>query len=138
VTKSITIIGAILGGLFATNQMIYYDDVRWHLIYFYLAALCIVVITAEFNLLRHRIFKAFANFLITPTGRGATYLFIGGLMISEDMWGIIIGAIMITCGVINMFAWCFFPELKADQDKYLKQEMQAQQEIAQNQQRHRI
>ena len=134
VTKSITVSGALAAGLFSTHEMIYYDDIRWHLIFFYLVALCIIILTAEFNLLRHRFFKAFAGFLSTPTGRGITYFFIGGLMILHDIWGTVIGSVMLTAGVINMFAWCFFPELKGEENKYIQQEVADQQQI----ERHRI
>jgi hypothetical protein len=124
VTKSITITGGLAAGLYSTNRMLYYDGTdrfRWHLIFFYLAALSILVLSAEFNLMRHRVFKAFAAFLSTCTGRGVTYIFIGGLMLLTDTPGLIIGICMMTAGVINMFAWCFFPELKDDTDKIVRQ-----------------
>ena len=125
VTKAVTLASALAAGLFCTHEMMYYsgsDKMRWHLIYFYLTVLSLLILTAEFNLLRHRIFRAFGQFLTTNTGRGITYFFMGGLMILNGTYGLVIGICLMVAGVMTLFSWCFFPDQKNQNQDYVVQQ----------------
>jgi hypothetical protein len=133
IIKVMTILCVVAAGLFSCNQMMYYSGdgaIRWHLIYFYTTFLSIFVITAEIDLLRHRSFRNFIGFLTNNTGRGVCLLFMGGTMLLNQTAGLIVGICLFVAGFMNLFSWCFFPELRGDDEKFQQQQLEEQKRAA--------
>lgn len=133
IIKVVTVLCVLAAGLFSCYQMMYYGGEggpRWHLIYFYTTLLSIMIISSEFNLMRHRSFRNFTGFLTNNTGRGVVLIFLGGTMLLNKTFGLIVGICLFVAGAMNLFSWCFFVDMNSEQDKYLQEQIAAQQVAA--------
>jgi hypothetical protein len=103
--KVLGILGAIGCGEYATYSVMWHPDgFRWAILFFYIVLFSLFIITAELELLQHKVFKQFSKFLTTFTGRAIFYIFIGGLLLKDYGW--IPGIWMISVGFLNVIAQC--------------------------------
>jgi hypothetical protein len=107
--KVFGIIGAFGCGCYTTYGVMYdAADLRSRILFFYLAWFCVVLLSAELNLLAHRHFKRFGRFATTFTGRALLYIFIGGLLLNGWI-GYTIGGYLIALGLANIVGQFAFP-----------------------------
>lgn len=109
VLKALGIAGALGSGFYTTFRLMWQpENVRWAIVFFYLSLFAVIILSAELNLLKHRLFRRSGLFLTSFTGRAFFYIFMGGLMLQD--YGLIPGIWMICTGFFNLFAQCMFSD----------------------------
>ena len=103
------IIGGYAGGLQTTYRLMWPVEfnIRTEILMGYLTIFNLLILSAEFNLLDHPIFKKFGKFMTTFSGRAFFYVFIGGLILDGDVWyEYIPGVYMLCVALLNIIALC--------------------------------
>eukprot|EP00760_Papus_ankaliazontas_P010740 PhM_4_TR14427/c0_g2_i1/m.24274 len=111
------IVGAVAAGLYTTDKLMWdHGSLRWAIMYTYLIAFSFVVIVAELGFLQANVFRTYAMFLTTYTGRGIFYIFFGGLLLKG--WGLVVGIYLMVVGGVNICSVCCLSEhLKAEHQR---------------------
>ncbi|KEG08601.1 hypothetical protein DQ04_06831030 [Trypanosoma grayi] len=114
VMQVLGVLGAFGSGSYALYLLMWFrpdgiDTLRTFVAYAYLTLFAVVIPSAELGMMQHRHLVRFARFLLSHVGRAFLYIFMGGLLLGQDVAGWILGAYMIALGVLNVVAACTTP-----------------------------
>ncbi|ORC86833.1 uncharacterized protein TM35_000251290 [Trypanosoma theileri] len=103
------VLGAFGSGSFALFLLMWFqphdiNSVRMYIAYVYITLFAVLIPAAELNLMQHRHLVRFSRFMLSHVGRAFMYVFMGGLLLGQQVGGWVVGVYMIALGVLNLFA----------------------------------
>ncbi|KAH9584064.1 Golgi apparatus membrane protein TVP15 [Trypanosoma melophagium] len=103
------VLGAFSSGSFALYLLMWYkphdiNTVRMYIAYVYITLFAVLIPAAELNFMQHRHLVRFSRFMLSHVGRAFMYIFMGGLLLGQQVGGWVVGVYMIALGVLNLFA----------------------------------